>query len=137
MQVALKRRIQTDWAFASLDELKERRTAALAEATAAEGNAVEPRRQSEMYMKAAAELGGRATALEAYAKAGVATDHHEEARQNFMRAAELRGLSDKNWLLADQKARIAAIYEGRAHQALSLARRLEVEIKSRTGSFEG
>lgn len=136
MQVAIKRRIQTDWAFATLEELKARRIEAMQRAVQAEGDAVEPRRQAEMYMKAASNLAARSVALEAYAKAHAANGDPGGAAQKRAKAAELQRLSTQNWLLADQKARLAMKYEGRAHQETVLARRLTMEIRSRTGSFD-
>lgn len=136
MQVAVKRRVQTDWAFATLEELKFRRTEALGFAAQAEGDAVEPRRQAEMYMKSASDLGARAVSCLAYAKANEANGDLEGAAKKRAMAADYQELSQKNWMLADQKARLAMKYEGIAHQSSVLARRLTMEIKSRTASFE-
>jgi hypothetical protein len=135
MHVALKRRVQTEWAFATIDELKQRRTEALGRAAQAEGDAVEPRRQAEMYTRAATELSTRAAAFEAYAKASEANGDVKAARKRRQMAADLVELSAKNWLMADGRARQAMQLEGRAHQETALARRLALEIKSRTASF--
>ncbi len=136
MQVSLKRRIQTDWAFASLDELRERRAEALRAAVQAEGDAMEPRRQTEMYLNAAADLSARATALQAFAKAHLAKDEPVEAARKLAQAEELQKLSSKNWSLADDKARLLTQLEGRARQQTITAGRLTMEIKSRTASLE-
>lgn len=136
MQVAIKRRVQTDWAFATLEELKARRNEAMNRAVQAEGDAVEPRRQAEMYMKAASELAGRSVTLEAYAKSDAAKGDAAGASQKRAMATEFQRLSTENWLMADQKARLAMKYEGRAHQESVLAQRLAIEIKSRTASFD-
>jgi hypothetical protein len=135
MQVAFKRRIQTDWAFATIDELKQRRLDALGRASKAEDDAVEPRRQAEMYTRAATDLSTRAAAFEAYAKASQANGDARTAAKRRQMAADLIALSEKNWLLADGRARQAMQLEGRAHQELALARQLTLEIKSRTASF--
>jgi hypothetical protein len=136
MQVHLKRRIQTDWAFATLDELKSRRAEALSNAVQAEGDAVEPRRQTEMYLNAATDLSARAVALQAFAKSHLAKGESEEASRKLAKAEELQALSNRNWALADEKARLLAQLEGRARQQTITAQQLTMEIKSRTASFD-
>lgn len=136
MQVSLKRRIQTDWAFASLDELKARRVEALNRAVQAEGDAVEPRRQTEMYLKSAGDLAARAVALQAFAKAHLAKGEQAEADEKNAMAEECQRLSESNWRLADQKAQLAMKFEGQAHLENGIAQRLTREIKSRTASFD-
>lgn len=136
MQVSLKRRIQTDWAFATLDELKARRVEALNRAVQAEGDAVEPRRQTEMYLKSAGDLAARAVALQAFAKAHIAKGELAEAEAKQTMANECQQLSESNWRLADQKAQLAMKLEGQAHLENRIAQRLTMEIKSRTASFD-
>jgi len=136
MQVSLKRRIQTDWAFATLEELKARRIEALNRAVQAEGNAAEPRRQSEVYLKAAGELAARSVALQAFATAHRAKGEVAEAAEKRAMADEYQRLSESNWRLADEKARLAMKFEGRAHLENGIAERLTLEIKSRTASFD-
>lgn len=136
MQVSLKRRIQTDWAFATLDELKARRIEALNRAVQADGDAIEPRRQTEMYLKAAGDLAARSVALQAYAKAHLAKGESAEAEEKKAEADECQRLSDSNWRLADEKARLAMKFEGQAHLENGIAQRLTIEIRSRTASFE-
>lgn len=136
MLVSLKRRIQTDQAFATLDELKARRVEALNRAVQAEGEAVELRRQTEMYLKAAADLASRGVALQAFAKSHRARGEHAEAALKQELAEDFQRLSEANWRLADERARVAMKSEGRAHQENLMASHLTLEIRSRTASFD-
>lgn len=120
------------FANTSPEELRARRTAALAEAEEAEELADDAKRQARMYSKAAHEFEQKAFRATAEASAAEAAGHEAEANGLRESIEYLRKLIQQNYAKADEKAGIAVALEREATKEMDLAARLKDELNERT-----